>query len=125
VNVSLAAAVLSRYPLTRAPAILDRFPEDRAGNVPLALAERIFVQLGGARNSERAAWPQLPRPFLLAYFSIVEGIPPGPRREAWAELLIRAVNAAETQSDSERHQRGGRSGGLRRWPPARGERSAR
>lgn len=106
-NVSLAAAVLSRYPLARARAILDRFPENRTGNVPLALAERIFVHCGRERREGRLRWPQLPRPFLLAYFSIVEGIPPGLRREAWAELLIRAVNAAETQSDSERHQRGG------------------
>lgn len=105
-NVSLAAAVLSRYPLARARAILDRFAEDPAGIVPLALAERILLQLGGARNSARAGWPQLPRPFLLAYFSIVEGIPPGPRREAWAELLIRAVNAAQGPSDREHPPRG-------------------
>lgn len=105
-NVSLAAAVLTRYPLARARAILDRFPEDRTGSVPLALAERIFVQLGGARNSGRTAWPQLPRPFLLAYFSIVEAVPSGPRREAWAKLLIRAVNAADGRSDSEQSQRG-------------------
>lgn len=91
-NVSLSASVLSRYPLPRAREILSRLDGHRIGNAPLAVLERVAVQLTADHGAAVLRWPQLPRAFLLAYFSIVETIPPGDRREAWADLLVRAVS---------------------------------